>query len=156
MISLRILAIGDYKDTWVAEGCNHFVKMLSRYAAVELKSFRSPKNSPSLSPDEIRKAEARLLSPVLSKGLIVALSDAGTLYDSHAFARMIEKWQISSKGTISFLIGGPYGLDRSILERADVVLSLSKLTFSHQIVRITLLEQLYRAFTILHGIGYHK
>lgn len=69
---------------------------------------------------------------------------------------MIEKWQTSSKGTITFLIGGPYGLDPSILKRADIVLSLSKLTFSHQLVRLTLLEQLYRAFSILHGTDYHK
>ncbi len=156
MLSIRILAIGDHKDKWVADGCDHFIKMLSRYATVELKSIRSPKGSASLSPAEIRKAEAGVLAPALSRGMIVALSDSGTQHDTHAFARLLEKWQSTCKGTITFLIGGPYGLDHTILDRADVVLSLSKLTFSHQVVRLTLLEQLYRAFSILHGTDYHK
>lgn len=156
LISLRILAVGDHKDKWVAEGCEHFIKMLSRFATIDMQPLRSLKNSPRLSPDEIKRAEAALFSPHLTKGLVVALSDSGTQYDSPAFARMIEKWQTSSKGTITFLIGGPYGLDPSILKRADIVLSLSKLTFSHQLVRLTLLEQLYRAFSILHGTDYHK
>lgn len=92
----------------------------------------------------------------LGKGLVVALSDSGKKADSHEFARLLEQWQTRSNGTITFLIGGPFGLDESLLSRADVALSLSPLTFSHQLVRLVLLEQLYRAFSILSGSPYHK
>jgi 23S rRNA (pseudouridine1915-N3)-methyltransferase len=156
MLKIRIIAIGDHKDKWVTAGCEHFVKMLKRYAAVEFKPIPSPKGSASLSPVEIKKAEAVVLLKECTKGIIIALADSGREYDSHQWANALVKWQTASGGVITFLIGGPYGLHTNVLEQADVVLSLSKLTFSHQIVRPVLLEQLYRAFSILHGTDYHK
>ncbi len=156
MLKIKIVAIGDHKDTWVMDGCDHFVKMIGRYATVEFKAVPSPRGSSSLSPAEIKKAEAAVLMKEQSKGMMIALSDTGREYDSHQWASALEKWQSSSGGTITFLIGGPHGLHAGVLEKADLVLSMSKLTFSHQVIRLVLLEQIYRAFSILHGTDYHK
>jgi 23S rRNA (pseudouridine1915-N3)-methyltransferase len=156
LLKIRIIAIGDHKDKWIAEGCEHYVKMLSRSAAVEMVSLSSPKLSARMQPDEIRKAESSRLLESAGKGMRIALSDNGKELDSHAFSASLEKWQTKSSGTITFLIGGPHGHHPDLLKQADLVLSLSRLTFSHQLVRLVLLEQLYRAFSILRGTDYHK
>ncbi len=156
MLKINIIAVGKDKDTWVTEGCKHYTKLLSRYAEVQFKAVPSPQRSRSLSPDEIKKAEAARLDPLLDKGTIIALADTGQKLDSRQFAQLLEKLQVSSRGFLNFIIGGPYGLHESLLTRADMIVSLSSLTFSHQVVRLVLMEQLYRAFSILHGTDYHK
>ncbi len=110
----------------------------------------------SLSPTEIRKAEAERLGKHLGKGLTIALTDRGEALDSPALARKLEQWMAHAGGAIQFVVGGPFGLHKSVLEKADLQLSLSPLTFSHQIVRLVLVEQLYRALSILHRTDYHK
>lgn len=156
MLRISIVAVGKNKDRWVDEGCAHFEKLLSRYAGVTWKIVRPVKETPSLSAGEIKKREGRLIEKALGKEVHIALTDSGRTADSRAFAKMIEKLQVTGGGTITFIIGGPHGLDEAVLKQSDQVLSLSPLTFSHQLVRLVLLEQLYRAFSILHGTDYHK
>jgi 23S rRNA (pseudouridine1915-N3)-methyltransferase len=156
LVKIRILSIGDHKDKWIADGCDHYVKMLSRWASVEFVAIPSPKSSSRLSPTEIQKAESTRLLGAAGTGQLVALSDSGKEFDSSGFAKVLEKWHTTAGGTICFLVGGPYGHHPDLLAKANVVLSLSPLTFSHQLVRLVLLEQIYRAFTILHGTDYHK
>jgi 23S rRNA (pseudouridine1915-N3)-methyltransferase len=156
MLKIRILAIGEDKNRWVTEGIAHFTKLLSKYASIEFVSLPSPKSSASISPDEIKKQEAALFRERLAKGMTIALTDSGKSLDSIAFAKQLERWQVSSGGTVTFLIGGPFGLDAHLVESCDLALSLSLLTFSHQLVRLVLLEQLYRGYTILHNTSYHK
>ncbi len=155
MLRVRIVAIGKDKDPWISEGSNHYSKLLSRYAAVETKIIPSLKAASGLSPAEIKSREATRFDKELGKGYVIALSDRGVSYDSPGLAKKLEKLQALS-GDMTFLIGGAYGLDDRIIKRADLVLSLSPLTFSHQLVRLVLLEQLYRALSILHGSSYHK
>ena len=109
-----------------------------------------------MSASEVKKREAARILKALDKGFHIALADKSTGLDSHGLARQLEKWQTRCGGCIEFIIGGAYGLDESVLEQAELVLSLSPLTFSHQLVRLVLLEQLYRAFSILHNTDYHK
>lgn len=156
MLKIRIVVIGKHKDRWVQEGCAHFEKLLSRFAKIEWKILSPPKELSSLTPAEIKKREARLLEKECQKGLSVALADKGKQRDTPAFAKMLETLQLKSGGIANFIIGGAYGLDDAILNQADHVLSLSPLTFSHQLARLILLEQLYRAFSIIHGTDYHK
>jgi 23S rRNA (pseudouridine1915-N3)-methyltransferase len=156
LLKIRIIAVGKHKDRWVEEGCAHFEKLLSRFAKVEWKILASSKESSSLSSTEIKKREARLLEKECQRGLCVALTDKGEQKDTPAFAKMLETMQVKSGGMLNFIIGGAYGLDDSIIDKADHILSLSPLTFSHQLVRLVLLEQLYRAFSICHGTDYHK
>ncbi len=87
---------------------------------------------------------------------MVALDRSGHAVDSKEFARLIDRYQASGKSQIFFLIGGAYGLNSDLLKRADSIVSLSELTFSHQLVRLIFFEQLYRALSILHGSPYHK
>jgi 23S rRNA (pseudouridine1915-N3)-methyltransferase len=156
LLKLRIVAVGKDKQSWVSDGISHYLKLLSKYADVEIQPLADTKAAASLSPGQVKAKQAARLKKEIGKGLTIALSDSGQEYDSIAFSKLLERAQVTSGGTVTFLIGGPYGLDDSILRRADYVLSLSRLTFSHRVVRLVLLEQLYRGFTILAGTDYHK
>jgi len=156
LLKIKILGIGKDKDRWVSEACDHYVKLLSRYAKIEFDYVPSPKASGSLSPEQVRKMESERLAGRLGHGFTIALVDQGTKVDSLGFAELLRKWQISSGGQITFVIGGPHGLHPDFVSTTSLSLSLSPLTFSHQIVRLVLLEQLYRGFSILQGTSYHK
>ncbi len=156
MIKIKIVAVGKDKDQWVTDGCAHFVKLLGRWAKVEFVVIPSLKGTASLSPSLIKAKEAERLLAALPTGRIVALSDSGLKMDTIAFSKWLAKTADRSGGTIAFLIGGAYGLDDSILSKADEVVSLSSLTFSHQLVRLVLLEQLYRGLSLIHHTDYHK
>lgn len=153
---MRLLSIGHDRDRWVAEGCDHYLKLLSRFAKVENQIIPPLKASTSLSPGELKAREATQIEKALGPEYLVALHDRGRKYDSPGFAKMIEKLQSTSGGRLTLLIGGAFGLDERLLDRADLVVSLSELTFSHQLVRLVILEQLYRGFSILAGTAYHK
>ena len=156
MVKIKIISPGKDKDRWLTEGIEHYLKLLSRYASAEFVCHSSPRHAPNASPEEIMKLEAARFEKELKGGFTVALSERGRKYDSVAFSKFMERIQTESRGTISFLIGGAFGLHRTLLDRADHVVSLSGLTFSHQLARLVLAEQLYRAFSILHGASYHK
>ncbi|MBI5266935.1 MAG: 23S rRNA (pseudouridine(1915)-N(3))-methyltransferase RlmH [candidate division Zixibacteria bacterium] len=156
MRKIRIVAVGKDKESWVADGVAHYRKLLSRYASIELESVAKARLSASATPDEIRKTEGQAILRMVQGGATVALSDAGRRMTSSEFARALDNLTSHQRGVLTFIIGGPHGLDPKVISQADTVLSLSPLTFSHQIVRLVLLEQLYRAFTILEGGDYHK
>ena len=155
MLKIRIVGIGKDKDRWVSDAAEHYVKLLSRWAKLEFDYATSPKASANLNPDQIRSAESALLAEKAA-GYTVALTANARQVDSHAFANLIQKWQTESGGQVTFVIGGPHGLTPDFVKSASISLSLSPLTFSHQIVRLVLLEQLYRGFSILQGTSYHK
>ncbi len=156
MPKIEIVALGKDKDAWVTGGCGHYLKLLSRYAETKLIYAPTIKQVASLTPREIMAREAELLRRHLGKGTVVALSEKGKHMNSLSLARFIEKLQIAGSGKINFVIGGSHGLDAGLIRQADTVISLSEMTFSHQLVRVILLEQLYRAFSILNGGSYHK
>ncbi|UCC43305.1 MAG: 23S rRNA (pseudouridine(1915)-N(3))-methyltransferase RlmH [Candidatus Zixiibacteriota bacterium] len=156
MLRIRLVCAARDREAWVKEGTAHYTRLLSRYAEVKVDFVSPPKHPPSASPSRIRAAEADLLQKSLGTDFRVALSDAGTPFESHDFAHWIDRLHTISKGRVDFVIGGPYGLDRKLTDSADFVLSLSPLTVSHQLARIVLLEQLFRAFSILHHTDYHK
>ncbi|MFZ5981939.1 MAG: 23S rRNA (pseudouridine(1915)-N(3))-methyltransferase RlmH [Candidatus Zixiibacteriota bacterium] len=156
MIKIRVISPGKDKDRWLTEGIEHYLKLLSRYASVEFVYLPSPRLPASSPPEEIMKKEAAHFEKELKGGLVVALSERGEKFNSVAFSKFLEKIQVESRGPISFLIGGAFGLHPGLLDRADHIVSLSDLTFSHQLVRLILAEQMYRGFSILHGTAYHK
>lgn len=155
VLKATIITVGRDKDRWISDGVAHYVKLLSRWCSVDIQTV-SPKTAASLSPVEIKRIEAEALKPRIDFRTTVALSDSGKTMDTPQFAVWLEHVQSTGGGQVRFVIGGPYGLDDSILRGASEVLSLSPLTFSHQLVRLVLLEQLYRGFSILHGTDYHK
>ena len=156
MPNIRIVSIGRDKDEWISAGCEHYRKLLARYTRVEFEYLPSLKGAASLSPEEIRAKEGAKLTAVIGSGFVTALHDRGRSFDSLTFARELEKIEAHARGSLTLVIGGPYGLHKSILERADLVWSLSPMTYSHQLVRLVVLEQLYRAYSIRNGTSYHK
>ena len=156
MVRIRIIAVGKDKTSWVIDACAHYRKLLSRYGKLEWVIVPGVRTSGASSPQVAKRKEAERLLDKVGKGFTIALADTGVAMDSLQLSREVERWQIVSGETVNIIIGGPYGLDASVLEQSDVVLSLSPLTFSHQVVRPVLLEQLFRAFSILAGTDYHK
>jgi 23S rRNA (pseudouridine1915-N3)-methyltransferase len=155
MKTIHIIAVGKDKDAWVNDGISHYTKLLGRWCDVEW-TLVVPKRTTQQDAKSVRKLEADLALPKLSHRPIIALSDSGKSLDTISFSKQVSQWQVRGGGKMTFVIGGPYGLDQRVLETADTVVSLSPLTFSHQVVRLVLMEQVYRAFSILHHTDYHK
>lgn len=156
MVKLRIIAVGKDKQAWITQGVAHYVKLLRRFARTEVVVVPAVKTAPNLPIDEITKREAARLAKHLAGGVSVALYDKGKPMDTAGFARWLQRTVDRSGGSVDFIIGGAFGLHPSILATADQRLSLSPLTFSHQIVRLILMEQLYRGFSVINRTGYHK
>lgn len=149
--------IGKTAFSFVKEGVAEFSKRINRYTGfseVCIPDVKSGKNHP---PTLIKKTEAnKILSILKSDDLLILLDEKGKTYRSIEFAKQLNKWQLNSKKRIIFLIGGAWGFDESIYKRADAKLSLSDMTFSHQLIRLIFIEQLYRGFTILNNEKYHN
>jgi 23S rRNA (pseudouridine1915-N3)-methyltransferase len=156
MRKIRIIAVGKDKDHWVADGLAHYTKLLGRYASVEIETIAKGRATAATDPESIKQDEAEAILKRVGDASFVALHDRGEVLNSVQFSRALEKLTANQRGVLTFVIGGAYGLDKSVQHAATKCLSLSPLTFSHQIARMVLVEQLYRAFTILEGTDYHK
>lgn len=150
-MNITILAVGKKHETYVAEGIADFSKRISRWANVDWKLL------PYAGQDEVtsRRLESEaILAKISDSDLVVLLDERGVQYDSPALAAHLENWRDSGKSAV-FVIGGAYGVSDALQARADYCLSLSKLVFPHQLVRLILAEQIYRAFTIIDNLPYH-
>ena len=149
-------AVGKMHESFVKEGVELFTKRISHYYSVEWKMFPSAKNSASLTEEEIKKTEAiPILNSIQKDDIVVALDENGKQWTSPELASfMVQKANESTK-TLIFLIGGAYGLNETILKKCHYKWSLSKLVFPHQLVRLILAEQVYRACTIIRNEKYH-
>ena len=155
-MKIELLFLGKTKDKFLAEGINEYKKRLNHYTTVSVKVVKS-KMKPQANDELMKDGEGELLLDNVSKGsFIVALDSRGKQYDSEEISALIDKWEQQSVRVVSFLIGGPVGLSEKVIKKADLVLSLSRLTFTHDMVRMLLLEQLYRGYTIKRGENYHK
>lgn len=144
--------MGKLKD-FAKIGAQEYIKMLSKYADVKLLELKHAK---IIDEDQstVRQDSQRLLSHLKESDYVILLDEKGEECDSFSFARTLESL-VSQHSKLIFVIGGPFGLDESVKKRADRLLSLSKLTMTHQLATIVLLEQLFRAFKIIHGERYH-
>lgn len=155
-MKLSLWTIGKNHEGYVKEGIGDFTKRLAKYFPVEWVILPVPKNGGLLPEGELKKKEGEMILAML-KGddFLVALDERGKAYTSEGLAAFLQQRATESTKNIVFLIGGAYGLDASVLERARLKWSLSDLTFPHQLVRLILAEQLYRACTILRNEKYH-
>lgn len=154
MLQIQIISIGKTNEAYVKTGLEKYIKLLSKYCKPEWIELNDVKNSNKLPVDKLKEAEAELLDANLNeKALIVFLDETGKQFDSPGFAKWLEKKSLENS-KISFVIGGSHGLADSIKRRGESI-SLSAMTFNHQMVRLILGEQLFRAFTILKGTDYH-
>lgn len=147
-----LVLLGKTKDQFLAEGIDSYCKRLQHYTRLSLNVLREKKSSAGDIEDEGRQ----LLAAVPAGWLKVALDSRGRQYTSEQFAELISGWEQRGMKGVSYLIGGPTGLAETVIAQADIRLSLSKMTFTHDMVRMLLLEQIYRAYTIKSGEKYHK
>lgn len=149
-------SVGKAHDPYVKEGIDIFTKRISYYYPIEWKLFPSAKNAASLSEEEIKKMEASsLLNALQSDDVLIALDEKGKQWSSIELAGFIQQKANESAKNLVFLIGGAYGIHESVLKKSHGKWSLSKLVFPHQLVRLMLAEQVYRACTIIRNEKYH-
>jgi 23S rRNA (pseudouridine1915-N3)-methyltransferase len=157
MLKIRIIVVDRTRSAFLREGESFYLRRLRKYVQVDWEEVRPVRMVKGKRDEEILNAEGEFLSRKISpKDYVVALDRAGDPLDSEELARWLERLSRRAPGGVSFLIGGPLGLSKSLLDRAQKVLSLSRLTLTHEMSRLLLLEQLYRAMTILKGEKYHK
>lgn len=157
MMHIEIFCIGENKIPYLRQGEVEYLSRLSHYCKVRFLCVPGTKMSSSISPSMIQKKDWELLkNSMANRKWCVVLDVRGHEYSSEEFAALLQKWQSQGISTVSFAIGGPFGLGETAFKEAHYVLSLSKMTFPHEWVRLILLEQLYRAFTIIRGEKYHK
>ena len=157
MVKIRILVVDRTRSPFLAEGETFYLKRLRNYAQVEWIEVKPVKMTKGRPEEEILRLEGQAL--IRKRGLkdyLFALDRSGRQYGSEEFARRLEKVALNAGGGIAFMIGGPLGLSADALKEADETLSLSRFTLTHEMSRVVLLEQIYRAFTILKGEKYHK
>ena len=156
MIALHIISVGSDKDRWVAEAAEHYKTLLSKYARVEFSQVPHAVYGKAADIPSHLKKEAAKIESAIKGGYVIALDVKGSAYTTEDLAGKLAKILVGGHSRLEFIIGGPYGLHPSIKEKADLVLSLSPLTMSHQVVRLVLLEQLYRLLDLNAGGKYHK
>ncbi len=153
----ELLFLGKTKETYLAAGIDDFRKRLARHAEVEIRILKEKKWGSGESEKKIKEEETdRLLASCSQPTMIVALDPAGRQASSEELAKLLQQWEEQGCRKITFIIGGPLGLAPSIRQVADCMLSLSAMTFTHEMARLILLEQLYRACSIRSGSQYHK
>lgn len=154
-MKISVWTIGKTQEKYLEEGIRIFVKRLDNYTRLEWLDFKDVKSFSS--PEDCKKKESELvISKLKSEDFFIILDENGKQFSSTSFADYLQQCFNKSMKHIVFFIGGAYGIHESLKERANFQLSLSKMTFSHQMVRLFFAEQLYRAFTILQNEKYHN
>lgn len=155
-MKITLLTVGKTDIQWVRDGLEMYVSRLKHYIAFELKEIPELKKVSALSREQIKQKEGELvLKEVKTSDDVILLDEHGKEFRSLEFADLLEKKMSQASRDIVFVIGGAYGFSQDVYSRADSKLSLSKMTYSHQLVRTVFAEQLYRAFTIMRGEPYH-
>lgn len=159
-MKITVVCVGKIKEKYFVSGIEEYKKRLSRYCKleiVELADEKTPDNASEAQELQIKKKEGeRILKSIREDAYMIALAIEGAQLDSVQLAKKIENLGVSSESHIVFVIGGSLGLDADVLGRANELLSFSKMTFPHQMMRMILLEQVYRAYRIIHNQPYHK
>lgn len=155
-MKMTLLTVGKTDVRWVREGLELYVSRLEHYVKFTLKEIPELKNVSAFTREQIKEKEGELiLSSVQQSDELVLLDERGSRYRSVDFAAFLQDRMVRSGRNMVFVVGGAYGFSREVYSRASSMISLSEMTFSHQMVRVIFAEQLYRAFTIMKGEPYH-
>lgn len=159
-MKIRILCVGKIKEKYFTDAVKEYRKRLSRYCTLEIEEVsdeKTPEGASSHEEDLIREKEGRRLQEHMREGdYVIALTLPGKKYTSEALSKHFESLMNRGKSTIDLVIGGSLGLSPEVIRRADEEISFSDLTFPHQLMRVILLEQVYRSFKIMRHEPYHK
>lgn len=155
-MKITLIQVGGTVDKYLKTGVDEYIKRLSFYTKFSIVEISDLKNAAKMSRDELKKREgAEILKKLNSEDHVILLDEAGKLYTSEGFAQLLQLKMNQSTRSLVFIIGGAFGFSDEVYERAQGKLSLSKMTFSHRMIRLLFTEQLYRAFTILRNEPYH-
>lgn len=159
-MKITLITVGKIKEKFYMEALAEYAKRLSRYCKLEMVQVadeKTPDKASELEEQQIKKREGeRILAQMKDGAYVIALAIDGRMLDSVELAHKIEQMGVSGTSQIVFVIGGSLGLSEAVLKRADYKLSFSKMTFPHQLMRVILLEQIYRSYRIIAGEPYHK
>jgi len=159
-MKITILTVGKIKEKYFTAAIAEYTKRLSRYCkleVIEVADEKTPDNASEHEEDLIRAKEGDRLKKYIKNGTyIISLAIQGKQTTSEGFAEKIHNLGLKGESHIIFIIGGSIGIDQNILNNSDELLSFSKMTFPHQLMRVVLLEQIYRAYRIINGEPYHK
>lgn len=155
-MKICLLVVGKTEEVYLQQGTEIFLKRIPHYLPFEMKVIPDIKNTKSLSPELQKEREGELILQQLAPpDELILLDERGAEFTSVAFAQFLEKKMLTGIKRVVFVVGGPYGFSERVYSRSNSSVSLSKMTFSHQMVRLIFAEQLYRALTILKGEPYH-
>lgn len=155
-MKIRILCVGKIKEKFYREAVKEFQKRLQSFCNLEIIEVKDEKVSPSVTEDLVISRESEKLMSKMRDGYFIALEPNGKMLDSEELSKKLESLINTSQTPINFIIGGSLGLSKEILNKCQLVLSFSPLTFPHQLFRVMLLEQIYRSFKIMNNQTYHK
>ncbi|MDE6682541.1 MAG: 23S rRNA (pseudouridine(1915)-N(3))-methyltransferase RlmH [Muribaculaceae bacterium] len=155
-MEIELLTVGKTTIKFVSDGIEEYLKRLKHYLPYRITTIPDIKKNASLSTERQKEAEGEnILSKLLPSDYVVLLDERGKEYSSMEFSGFIEKQMIAGRKKVVFVVGGPYGFSQPVYDRADSKVSLSRMTFNHEMVRLFFTEQIYRAMTILRGEPYH-
>lgn len=157
-MKLRLVCVGKISESYLREGIDEFAGRIMRYLPLSVTELKEEKSSgKKADPRHLREQEGeRILAKLPATAFVAVLDERGEMLTSEGVAAFLERHMIQGTPEISLVIGGPYGLSEAVRRRADLLLSLSPMTFTHQMVRLFLLEQIYRGLTIVRGEPYHN
>lgn len=159
-MNITVIAVGKIKEIYYTDAVKEYAKRLGRYCRLhilEVADEQTPDGAGQALEDQIRQKEGqRILKNLKEDSYVIALAIQGKKLSSEVFADKMEQLAISGRSHITFIIGGSLGLSPEVLKRADYLLSFSDMTFPHQLMRVILLEQVYRCYRIIHHEPYHK
>lgn len=159
-MKITIISVGKIKERFFTDAIDEYAKRLSKYCKlnfIEVKDEKTKENASSTEEDLVKETEGkRILDKISDSSKVIALAIEGDEFDSVELAKEIESMRVSGTSDLTFIIGGSLGLHKSVLDRADLLLSFSRMTFPHQLMRVILLEQIYRSFRIINNEPYHK
>lgn len=159
-MKITLVTVGKIKERFFADAIKEYEKRLSRYCRLEIVQVadeKTPEKASEAKARQIREREGeRILAQLKEGAYVIALAIEGKMASSEELAKKLEKLGITGKSQVVFAIGGSLGLSEAVLKRADEQLSFSRMTFPHQLMRVILLEQIYRSYRIIAGEPYHK
>ncbi|EOT38419.1 MULTISPECIES: 23S rRNA (pseudouridine(1915)-N(3))-methyltransferase RlmH [Enterococcus] len=159
-MQIRIIAVGKLKEKYLVQGIKEYMKRLGGYTKIELIEVadeKAPENLSAAQMQQVKDKEGeRILAKIKEQDYVFALAIEGENPTSEAFAKQMAQLMVQGKSNFVFVIGGSLGLSAAVMKRSNAAISFGKMTYPHQLMRLILVEQIYRAFRINHGEPYHK
>ncbi len=156
IMEIILITVGKTATGYIQTGIDEYIKRLKRYVPFSIKGLPDVKNTKKMSEEQQKTTEGNfILSELIPADYVVLLDERGDMLTSRGFSEFLQKGMVCGKKRMVFVVGGPYGFSQEVYSRANYLLSFSRMTFSHEMIRLFFTEQVYRAMTILKGEPYH-